>query len=193
MQSRAEPRDSLDDAAEVWATVPDWYGYEVSNQGRVRSWKQRTKGRKWVADFNQPPTVLRPEIRNGYAAVVLSELGRKQKKASVQRLVLSAFVGEQPPHMQAAHNNGIKTDNRLENLRWATPVENNRDKLLHGTHQKGDRVGTAKLSWASVAEIRLRKSQGQRIASLCEAYGVCRNTIINITSGKTWVIEHGAE
>jgi hypothetical protein len=54
----------------------------------------------------------------------------------VGELVLRAFVGPRPAtHYHAAHNNGRPHDNRLTNLRWATPKENDADKDLHGTRR----------------------------------------------------------
>lgn len=179
MQQRSEPH-------EEWRAIEGWPGYEVSALGRVRSWKQRTKGRKWAVDRHQTPRILRPEVRNGYRAVLLSELGKKSRKASIQRLVLAAFVGPQPSSIHAAHQNGIKTDNRLANLRWATPPDNNADKIQHGTRQNGERAGSAKLNWQSVAAIRERRSAGEGVSALAREFGVCRNTITNITTGRTW-------
>lgn len=46
----------------------------------------------------------------------------------VHRLVLETFVGKCPPGMQGDHINRNRTDNRLENLRWVTPAENNRNR-----------------------------------------------------------------
>ena len=43
---------------------------------------------------------------------------------TIHRLVLDAFVGEKLKGMQCNHKNGIKTDNKLENLEWVTPSQN---------------------------------------------------------------------
>lgn len=50
------------------------------------------------------------------------------KDYKVHRLVLETFVGKCPPGMQGDHINRNRTDNRLENLRWVTPEENNRNR-----------------------------------------------------------------
>lgn len=183
MQQRAEPHDSLE---ENWREITGWPGYEVSDLGRVRSWKQRSKGRVWTVDRNQPPRILKSDLRNGYASIILSEKGKKTAHASVHRLVLEAFVGP-GGDLHGAHCNGDKSDNRAANLRWATPVENNADKKQHGTHQSGDRAGTAKLTWALVDQIRQRRDQGESVVALSKAFAVCRNTISNITANRTWI------
>ena len=178
---------SRQEIQENWKPVEGWHGYEVSDLGRVRSWKQRTKGRKWLPDYDQTPTILKPEIRNGYCAVLLSEYGKKSKKKSVHRLVLDAFAGVQPSRVHAAHGNGVKTDNRLCNLRWATPSENNDDKRGHGTHQWGERVGTSKLTVSDVQKIRELRGEGAAVRELAARFRVCRNTITNITQGHYWM------
>ena len=184
---------SRQEIQENWRPIEGWPGYEVSDQGRVRSWKQRGKARgEWIVDRTREPRVLRHDVRNGYPSVVLISKENGRVWASIHRLVLSAFVGLMPSSTHAAHGNGIKTDNRLANLRWATPAENSADKVAHGTRQNGDRAGTAKLTWAKVAKIRTRRASGDRVLRLAADFGVCRNTITNITTGKTWV-DHGAE
>lgn len=63
--------------------------------------------------------------------------GQKAWRVTVHRLVLEAFIGPRPPGMYGCHNNGNPTDNRLRNLRWATPRENVADMHRHGTSRWG--------------------------------------------------------
>src|SRR3546814_16009402 len=67
---------------------------------------------------------------------------------------MEAFVGPRPDGMEVAHNDGDPLNNRLENLRYATPAENTDDKLKHGTLLRGNAVGTAKLTVGDVRFIR---------------------------------------
>lgn len=179
------------DLSEQWREIEGWPGYEVSDLGRVRSWKQRGKVRRtWVIDRTVTPRVLKHDIRNGYPSVLLVSIEHGRSWKSIHRLVLTAFVGPMPTTTHAAHGDGVKTNNRLSNLRWATPAENSADKAKHGTRQNGARAGTAKLTWEAVAEIRARRASGEGLPSVARRFGVCVNTVTNITSGKTWIPEN---
>ena len=69
---------------------------------------------------------LKPDkTRNGYLRVSLSNETTKHKRFSIHRLVAEAFIP------QVDHKNEIKTDNRAENLRWSTPLNNlNHSKVI---------------------------------------------------------------
>ena len=119
---------------EQWLPIAGYEGcYSVSNLGRVRS-ESRTA---MVGNGNHrrvPEAILKPQKNpGGYLTVSLWENG-KQKLRYVHRLVLEAFVGEEPPGTQACHWNDDPEDNRLENLRWGTPTENRLDSVRNGSH-----------------------------------------------------------
>lgn len=81
--------------------------YEVSSFGNLRQ-----VGSKRLCSFNETP--------KGYLRVQL----RNNKNFMVHRLVLSTFSGDRETPYQVNHINGDKRDNRLVNLEWATPSEN---------------------------------------------------------------------
>ena len=93
--------------------------YEVSNHGRVRN--------------AHTGLVLRlRKCRSGYFDVLLNYKG-KEKRFYVHSLVATAFVEGWREGLEVNHKNGVKTDNRAENLEWVTSSQNNqhaRDVLL---------------------------------------------------------------
>lgn len=121
-----------DSMPEEWRPVIDWEDfYEVSNHGAVRSLFRVVRARDG-GQRDVPGRVLRPGMDPcGYHRVSLNAFGSRQTR-KVHRLVLEAFVGPCPDGMMACHNNGIRNDNRIENLRWDTGSSNMYDRVRHG-------------------------------------------------------------
>jgi hypothetical protein len=99
-------------------------------------------------------------------------------------LVCTAFHGPRPNGKEAAHGDGKPGNAAAGNLRWATPVENNADKRLHGTHGEGEAHSQHRLSAVEVREIR--SAAGFTQQSLADRYGVSQATISNIIHRKVW-------
>lgn len=112
--------------SEQWREVPGFPGYEISDLGRVRSW------RPWRG---QPVPRLMKALPDsaGYLRVAPFRDGTNVFR-SIHRLVMEAFVGPPPDGMETRHLNGDKTDNRLINLAYGTRSENTYDQVQHGTH-----------------------------------------------------------
>jgi DNA-binding XRE family transcriptional regulator len=176
-----------DSVKEVWLPVVGWESfYEVSNIGRVRSVDRIDEhvcaGR----------TVRRPlkgklrklHLHKGYPHVGLNAEGRASTKA-VHVLVAEAFLGPRPEGMQVAHGDGNPANPRVENLRWATQVENAHDALIHGARAMADRAGASKLSWDEVREIR-RIGGSETQAALAERFGIKQTTVMSILLNRTW-------
>lgn len=71
--------------------------------------------------------------KGGYVTVGIWD-GKRSHPVYVHIMVLEAFVGPCPPGMECRHLNGNPADNRLANLEWGTPTQNNLDQVVHGTH-----------------------------------------------------------
>jgi hypothetical protein len=158
-------------ATETWRPIAGRPGYEVSDFGRVRSLDRVVRrlqhGR--LVDVHYKGVMLRLNpAGNGYLNV---NLGRG-RSARVHSLVLEAFVGPRPAGHQAAHADGDKLNNAAANLRWATPQENNADKRLHGTLQRGSRShygARTHCKWGHPFDAEnTRRTRKQRFCRMCE-------------------------
>jgi hypothetical protein len=114
--------------------------YEVSNHGQIRSKKTNAiKKLTFSKKENRPYLGL---WKNN-----------KVKICKPHRLVLEAFVGKCPKGLEGCHNDGNTLNNHINNLRWDTPKNNHADKVRHGTTNRGERCGTAKLTLEQVRAI----------------------------------------
>lgn len=124
---------------EEWRLVAGWKGrYEVSSLGNVRSRPHTRRHKSKLGHYYETKWeggLLRPGLAsNGYLTVCLQCDGER-RSVPVQHLVAKAFIGPRPDGMYVLHDNGIRTDNRAENLRYGTPSENMHDKTRHGRVQ----------------------------------------------------------
>lgn len=115
-------------------------------------------------------------------------VGGKQKTVSGHVTIARLAYGPAEPGLQCCHANGNKTDNRAENLRWATASENNgRDKEATGMLRFGEHHPNSKLTAAAVSEIRAARSRGATLSRLSAAYGVSEATVSRIARNEAWV------
>ena len=120
--------------AERWKLVTGYAGiYEVSNHGRVRS-VDRTVTRSDGQVHRYKGNILRtPLNQRGYQVVNLCIHGKCQVR-TVHSLVAETFIGPRPEGMEVCHNDGRKTNNHVDNIRYGTSSENKLDNVRHGTH-----------------------------------------------------------
>lgn len=172
---------------EEWRPVTNHVGYEVSSRGRVRSWRNpgKTPG---VAE--SPRLLKNSQTKAGYHQVTLAEPRRKEY---VHFLVAAAFIGPRPAGAQVAHGDGDGTNNRVSNLRYATPTGNSLDRNAHGTMLRGEQVKVSTVTERMVEQIRaeygpyVRYRKGRATQrDLAAKYGLRQQHIQAIVSGRTW-------
>lgn len=171
--------------------VDGYPGYMVSSDGYVWSfWRLRgplgpVLGDKSIMRKLKPCAARKngPKIR--YATVNLFKDG-VAKTFPVHRIVAEAFCGPCPASHECAHENGDHSDNRAENLRWATRAENCQDKIGHGTSLAGEKHNLARLSRRQVIEIYNRYHNGESSIEIAKDFPVEPRQIRSIGQKRKW-------
>ncbi len=158
---------------EIWKPIPGYKDiYEVSNLGRIKSYARRYC------------RILRASLNTkGYPQVCLWRDGGKSI-FRVHRLVLLTFLGEN--NLECNHKDGIKTNNRLDNLEYCTPQENIKHKVINGLVARGNKIPNNKLNIQQVKAIKLRLSFGETYWNIAKDYLVVPGTIYAIKNGRTF-------
>lgn len=155
-----------------WMAHPDYPGYLATVDGSVYSLRKRR--------------FMRPIALGKYVGLQVVHREHGLVKRYLHRLMLEFWTGAVPKGLHGCHNNGDRTDNRIQNLRWDTVSNNHADKVAHGTSAHGERNPMAKLTNAEVNEIRRRVSNGEKQISMCAEYGVSKMTISRLVRGEAW-------
>lgn len=173
--------DSLNQTPEeeIWLPVVGYEDrYHVSSLGRLLSLKFKRGSR--------PGFILSNMGRSGYLYVPLCD-GSAKKTKLLHRLVASAFLGPCPVGLQVNHKNGVKSDNRIENLEYVTRSENLRHAWKMGLMVTiGERHSQAKLKNEEVLEIKKRILEGEMQSKIASDFNVSKALICCIKSGKRW-------
>ena len=172
---------------EVWKCVVGWEGvYEVSDQGRVRSLDRVVSApSRWghLVQQRRRGRIMSGHAKShGYVRVALQHEGAATY-AYVHALVLQAFRGARPEGHETRHLNGLRSDNRLLNLDYGTHRDNQMDRVKHGTSNRGERHGLAKLTESAVRAIRGDTAPARDLAL---RYGCSPSLINNVRRGSSW-------
>lgn len=162
----------------IMKEIEGFEGYFVDEEGNVYG------NRKCRKNLNCELRQLKPFLdKDGYVKVSLHKQ-QKQRTKSVHRLVAQSFILNPENKPQVNHINGIKTDNRVENLEWSTAKENIQHAENKGLREsKGEKNRRAKLTEVQVLLIREDSRTQHKIAA---EYGVSQSIIGFIKTRKTW-------
>lgn len=169
---------------EEWRDIPGYPGYQVSDFGNVRSFKNRNGRGRPGQTYRQHK--IKPSVQFRGRLYAHLSANNKSRGFAIHRLVLLAFVGPCPEGMEACHNDGNHLNNHFSNLRWDTRKSNWNDMKLHGVAPIGEKHGRTHLSSDEVTAIRVMYSKGVSKECITRMFDIPKSTMYNIVHGNTW-------
>lgn len=155
-----------------WRYSDEFPGYRVSDDGMVIG----RRGSLLKNDRND----------RGYRRYTLKDASGKFRKVFASRLVLSTFVSAPFPGADAAHENGVNYDDRVENLSWKTHADNESDKLIHGTAVLGQKSHLAKMTDAQASNaLSLWETGNYTLKQIGDLYGVTKQAVWALKEGRS--------
>ena len=156
---------------DIWEDVPGYEGlYQASNYGKI-SMKIGTR-------INKEKARLGTIHESAYLRINL-RLKKKTKSYYVHTLIALTFLGANNNDLDIDHINKIRTDNRIENLRYLSIVEN---RGLVGILNHNSKLTQ------EIAE-EIRKTYKNKIANsreLAKRYNVSQRCILSVIHNQTW-------
>lgn len=160
---------------EKWIGISGYESiYLVSSLGRIKS---LPRGKK------RSDKILKNVFNKHYEQVDLCQNGTI-KRYLVHRLVAISFIPNPENKPQVNHINGIKTDNRVENLEWVTRSENQLHSIMSGLRSaRGIKNSGAKIT---EQQAMLIFKDERKYKEISEEYGLKISSICAIKRGDSW-------
>lgn len=161
---------------ELWKTISGFHGYEVSNQGRVKS-KQRIILRSNGRPHTVQERILKQHLSRGYWSVGLAVTGTGNIcRVRVHKLVMAAFVGPPPKDHEVLHGPKGKLNNCRVNLSYGTKRQNQMDTYRDHTTANARPIKSSKgREFASISQAaRALKVTPQAVWRALKYGGICR-------------------
>jgi len=170
---------------EIWKTIEGFEDYQISNLGRVKSFK------KWKGTNER---ILKPYMGKFEYSFVWLSRDKEIYQFQLYKLLYENFSGDKLKDNECIHHkNRDHSDNRLENLQKMTVSDHSKH---HHTEQKnsnfgkdfsGENSGNHKLSKKEVLEIKqLLKEKKIRQKEMSDMYHISNSTISDIKCGRSW-------
>ena len=124
---------------------------------------------------------------NGYQKITLTIKGIQVQKY-IHRLVAEYFIPKVKGKKQVNHKNGIKTDNRVENLEWVNNSENQIHAHLNNLKPNGNKLWNGKFSEKDIKLIFELDKKGVKRFLIAKRMNCSKSTISDILNGKRYEV-----
>lgn len=163
---------------ETWKTINTHPNYEASNLGNIRSknctYQRMHKGK--LLTVKKKTLIIGPKLnKKGYCRVTLN-----QKQFQVHRIIAETFIPNPQNLPQVNHINGIKTDNRIENLEWVSNQENRDHAVNNNLIARREAGFFTKIAPEDVINIKELYSKGYLQKDIAKVFNTCQQHISSI-------------
>ena len=161
--------------------IPGFPNYSITREGRIYSHSCIRHTGMW----------LKPQTDQSGYTIARFQKGGGQHRRSISQLLLQTFVGPRPKGMVCMYIDGDRTNDKLLNLKWATPAQVAQGTVTRGTRyqpdNRGERQGCSKLTEEDVQEIRFLYRTGRYSQrTLADIFGVTQPAISRVLNRQTW-------
>jgi predicted XRE-type DNA-binding protein len=160
----------------MWHDIKGYYRgcYFINDKGQVK---------------NKKGNILKPATDKGGYKWIILQRNKVKKYKYIHRLVAECLLPNPHNKKEVNHKNGIKDDNRVENLEWCTPSENVLHSIKEGLRVplKGSEIGNSKLKESDVITIKNMLKKGDVLQkNIAEMFNITPTTVSDIKKGRSW-------
>lgn len=136
---------------EIWKDAKGYEGlYQISNLGKVkRLVSVKCKKERFLS--------ITKDRKSGYCRVMLCK-NNKTKRFLIHRLIAEHFIPNPENKPCIDHINGVKDDNRIENLRWCTYKENNNYQIAKRNNSESQKKLRLNTDWVKRNKEAIKKA-----------------------------------
>lgn len=169
---------------EEWRDIEGYPDYQVSNIGRIRTFKIGQNGKIMSPEINK-----HRDRKKGYLRLGLVDPNGKRKFELVHRLVAMAFIPTLDNSLQINHINGVTDDNRVENLEWCTHSQNAKHcyNVLYPGCFRGELHRMTSLKNEDALNIyKLTQTSNMTLEEIANKYSIDKSVVSSIKRGRCW-------